>query len=81
METLHKSVKSESFQKICQLYSKRGKTKNRTPLLSESSVFMLRSVADGFRQFSLLLFILNHISNKELQTFSIKVKVSKPNQK
>ena len=41
----------------------------------------MRSVAYGFRQFSSLHFNINHLSYKELQTFSIKVKVSKPNQK
>lgn len=41
MKILHKSVKSESFHKIHQLYAKRGKSKNRTSLLSESSVFYI----------------------------------------
>jgi len=41
----------------------------------------VRSVANGFSQFSLFLFTLNHISYKELQTSSIQVEVSKPNQK
>jgi len=41
----------------------------------------VRSVADESRQFSLFLFILNHISYKELLTFFIQIKVSKPNQK
>jgi len=81
METLHKSVKSESFQKICQLYAKRGKSKNRTPLLSECSVFIWRSVADGFDQFPLLFFTSNHIFINDLHFFSTKVKVSKTNQK
>ena len=81
METMHQPVKSENIQKICQLQAKRGKMKNRTSLLSECSVFMLRSVADGFGQSSLLLFTPNHIHHKKLQTFSIQVKVSKPNQK
>ena len=49
METFLKSVISESFQKIRQLYAKRGKLKNRTPLLSGNSVFMWRSVADSNR--------------------------------
>ena len=39
-------MKSENSQKICQLYAKMGKSKNRTSLLSESSVFMWRSVAE-----------------------------------
>jgi len=42
-----KRVKSENFQKICQLYAKTGKTKNRTSLLLGSSVFIVRSVAEG----------------------------------
>jgi hypothetical protein len=81
MKTFYNPLKSESYQRIRQLYAKRGKTKNRTPLLSRNSVFIWRSVADGFGQFSLLLFTFNHIFNKELQTFLIKVKVSKSNQK
>ncbi len=44
-----KSVKSENIQGISQLYAKMGKLKNRTPLLSESSVFVLRSRADSNR--------------------------------
>ena len=42
-------MKPVTFQKIRQLYAKRGKTKNRTSLLSESSVFIWRSVADSNR--------------------------------
>jgi len=42
---INKSLKSQNFQKICQLYAKTGLTKNRTSLLSESSVFIVRSVA------------------------------------
>ena len=42
-------MKSQNFQKIRQLYAKRGLTKNRTSLLSESSVFIVRSVADYWR--------------------------------
>ena len=41
----------------------------------------MRSVADGFSQFSSLLFTTNHNIYRELQTFSIQVEVSKPNQK
>jgi len=74
-------MKPVTFQKIRQLYTKRGKSKNRAPLLSRNSVFRWRSVADGFSQFSLFLFTLNSISDKELQTSSIQLEVSKPNQK
>jgi hypothetical protein len=70
-----------TFNKIRQLQAKKGETKIRTPLLSESSVLDWRSVADGFGQFSIFLFTLNHISYKELHTFLLQVKVSNPNQK
>ena len=72
---------SSNFSQITQLYAKSGKTKNRTPLLSESSVLILRSVAYGFSQSSLILLNPNHISYKVLGFFSTKVKVSNPNQK
>jgi hypothetical protein len=40
-------MKPVTFQKTRQLYAKRGKIKNRTSLLSESSIFIWRSVAES----------------------------------
>jgi hypothetical protein len=74
-------MKPVTFQIIRQLYAKTGQIKNRTPLLSESSVFIVRSVAYGFGQFSLFLFTPNHNLHKKLQTFSTQVEVRNPNQK